>query len=166
MTSNIQQVRIFAEKAHAGQKYDVHPYTFHLNHCALIAARFKQHDEAVRKALWLHDVLEDTDMTQEELRRVGVEDEVISIVECVTDGPGTNRKERKASMYPVCMANDKAVVVKLCDRIANVEANILLNSDKFKMYFREFPEFEKNLRTSGKMDDMWEYLNHLIHTVQ
>lgn len=162
---NLNQVKDFAERAHAGQFYHKEfGYGYHLQHVELIALRFGFTDEVTRKACWLHDVLEDTAFDQDDLRRAGVEDEVIAIVECVTDGPGSNRRERKSSMYPKCAANNKAVVVKLCDRIANVEECIKTKSKQFGMYFREMPEFEQKLRVPGQLDDMWTYLNSIIYS--
>lgn len=162
---NTEEVRLFAEAAYGDLKYGPWPYTYHLTHVALIALRFGHEDEEILKACWLHDLLEDTDLTQDDLREVGIEESVINIVECVTDGPGINRKERKSTMYPKCLANDKAVIVKLCDRIANVEEAIKTRSKTYRMYLKEMPDFEKNLRTEGKFDDMWEYLNKLIYKV-
>lgn len=161
---NLHETKQFAAMAHGGLFYHKEfPYSYHLQHAELVALRFGFTDETIRKACWLHDILEDTDLDQEDLARAGVEPEVIEIVECVTDGPGTNRKERKSSMYPKCAANPKATVVKLCDRIANVEECIKTNSKQFRMYFKEFPDFQANLRKPGELTEMWNYLSMLMY---
>lgn len=165
---NIDQVRLFAEAAHGGKFYhEKFPYSYHLTHVALNAIKFGfGDDEEIMQACYLHDVLEDTKITSDDLRRLGIADTVIELVECVTDGPGANRKERKAFMYPKCAANNKAIVVKLCDRIANLEESVKTRSRQFATYFSEHADFEKELRHPGdsRVDMMWEYLHRLVYT--
>lgn len=164
-TTNIgvTEVRCFAEAAHGGKKYGEHPYSYHLQSVALCAIKFGfGDDEDIMKACYLHDILEDTKIKREDLERLGVSEEVIEIVECVTDGKGDNRDERKAIMYPRCSANRKAVVVKLCDRIANVEESIKTKSRQFTTYFMEQPAFESHLRKEGELEEMWNYLNRIL----
>jgi Guanosine polyphosphate pyrophosphohydrolases/synthetases len=54
---------------------------------ALLAQRFPGATTSERHAAWLHDVLEDTEVTAEDLRRLGYAPEVIAIVEAVTKPP-------------------------------------------------------------------------------
>jgi hypothetical protein len=87
----------------------------------------------------------------------------VEIVKAVTDGPGKNRKERKADMYPRCAALPKAIIVKLCDRIANVEEAIKCkNTGHFQMYLKEYPDFERHLLKRDGPAALWKYLFDLL----
>lgn len=161
-----------AEKAHAGQQYGEFPYTYHLFRTHDVLERFgflpENPDPAKRKlaqrltlAAILHDTLEDTDLTYQELRD-DFGKEVADLVFAVTNEPGANRKERFAKTYPKIRANPDAVVLKLADRIANVIHALQANPDILDMYRREWPVFERELRTEGEHDDMWSYLETIL----
>jgi GTP pyrophosphokinase len=60
----------FAIKAHGDQKYGVEqPYSAHLQYVVDVLVRFKVRSQTVLEAAWLHDVLEDTSVTEAELAR-------------------------------------------------------------------------------------------------
>lgn len=120
---------------------------------------------ALLAAAWLHDVIEDTETTKDEVAAL-FGNEIATIVFCVTDGEGVSRSERKKEVYQKIIANQKAIQVKLADRIANVEACFLNGHKKFNMYQTEHSTFIDTLAphthtTLGK--DLIEYLNTLIH---
>lgn len=144
----------YARAKHAGQTYGPDkPYSYHLERAAGIAACSLRSDAATAAA-WLHDVLENTDATLEELERLfGYE--VRAIVEAVTDSPGKNRRERHALTYPRTRALPLAVGVKLCDRIANVEACREDNPGLLKMYRDEQAEFRAALYREGEWKMLW-----------
>jgi (p)ppGpp synthase/HD superfamily hydrolase len=52
----------FAIIAHGDQKYGEHPYSVHVDEVAHIASEYGELDEAVA---FLHDVVEDTETTEE-----------------------------------------------------------------------------------------------------
>jgi (p)ppGpp synthase/HD superfamily hydrolase len=69
-------------------------------------------------AALLHDVLEDTRLTREDLIRYGVQHDVLEVVELLTkpdDGPAP------AAYYQGIAGDDVACVVKCADRCANLE---------------------------------------------
>jgi (p)ppGpp synthase/HD superfamily hydrolase len=106
-----QEARSFAIASHAEQKYGDHPYSFHLDEVAALAAPFGE--EAVVIA-YLHDTVEDTGATIEEIEdRFGTA--IAACVSLLTDEPGANRKERKAKTYAklaaVQGANELALLV-------------------------------------------------------
>lgn len=89
----IEKAKAFAEKVHTGQTYGGDkPYTYHLAAVVQEAERFKLPEEVVAAA-WLHDTIEDTNTTREELINEFGE-EVARLVWAVTDYDGKNRKER------------------------------------------------------------------------
>lgn len=160
---NLNEVKTLAAKAHEGQKYNGFPYTYHLQHVELIALRFGHDMSSIQQACYLHDILEDTKTTSKDLLSAGIAPDVIDIVERVTDGPGKNRKERKADMYPRCAANPWARIVKLCDRIANVEEAVKgAHADHLQMYLKEHDTFKQFLEKPYEVHDMWRYLEKLF----
>jgi len=74
-------------KAHAGQvdkggkPYIFHPLRVMMNFCA-------EKDEATQICAILHDVVEDTNLTLDDLRAEGFSDEVIAALDCLTKRDG------------------------------------------------------------------------------
>ena len=159
--------KAFATKAHADQIYgDGRPYSVHLEAVAQVAKDFFLSDDLVAAA-WLHDVLEDTPYKPLELRaRFGPE--IAYLVEAVTNEPGKNRIEKAARTLPKTFkAGQKAVSLKLCDRIANVEAciNGVGNPKLFRMYVNEYEDFQELLeREKHELINkrLWERLDKAI----
>jgi (p)ppGpp synthase/HD superfamily hydrolase len=96
-----------AVKAHDGHKRkDGTPY---IAHPVRVAIRCDKRLEKV--VALLHDVVEDTDVTYDDLRDAGFTNEVINAVEAITKRPG----EVYADFVLRCKANEIARVVKLAD---------------------------------------------------
>ncbi|MFD2287217.1 HD domain-containing protein [Pedobacter petrophilus] len=141
----LKEVRSFAIKAHDGQKYGAFPYEVHLMSVLSTLLKFnifptnEEHYKILAGA-WLHDVLEDTDISKNEfINHFG--EAIFDIVWSVTDGEGEDRKARKNIMYSRLIHNQQAIIVKLADRIANVEASIILgNEAKLAMYQSEMEQ--------------------------
>lgn len=147
--------RSLAVRAHDAQHYGELPYVAHLEQVVATLKRFDLATPEIEAAGWLHDVLEDTATTAENLLLAGIPTSVIAVVAAVTDEPGASRKERKAKTYPKIAANRNAVAVKLADRIANVEAG-----GKVEMYAREHPEFRRALfNPEHGLSAVWAYLD-------
>lgn len=137
----ILNARRFAHKYHGDQKYSQEfPYTMHLQATESVLLRFGITDPELRAAAWLHDVLEDTTATYENVA-LFFGDRIADIVSAVTEPKGGNRKWRHEQTYPRIRESADAVIVKLADRIANVEAS----GNKFYMYVKEYPEFKNQL---------------------
>lgn len=157
--TNEERAYLVATQAHANQQYDIYPYTFHLKQVANIAKNLG-YDESIVISCILHDVLEDTSLSYNDIKKAFGE-EVAEIVYCVTDELGRNREERKSKTYPKIRSNWKAVVVKICDRIANAEQSKLYNPKLFNMYKLEHVIFVDNLFRDDQPDDVikaWDLL--------
>lgn len=84
----IKEVEALAIRAHAGQTLrSGRPWHEHLRTVAEALAQF---GPLLEMAGWLHDVLEQTAKTADELRETGVPDRVVEIVERVTHFPGSD----------------------------------------------------------------------------
>lgn len=147
--------RDFALEKHAHQRYGERPYTVHLAAVREVLSWAGWGDaHPLAAAAWLHDVVEDTGVSREEVReRFG--EEVERLVWAVT-GVGASRKERNQDAYAKIRACPEAAILKLADRIANVEASLSV-PDKLVMYRREFPGFEEALSGLGT-PELWERL--------
>jgi (p)ppGpp synthase/HD superfamily hydrolase len=158
----VERARELALAAHGEQRYGKSPYRVHLEHVEEVVRRFA-HDDLMRAAAWLHDTVEDTALTLEEVR-AAVGNEVADIVAAVTDEPGENRKARKAAtLVKLAAASPAARAVKLADRIANVEATIAHGrGDLYSMYAGEHAAFRTALYVPGELDPQWALLDRLL----
>jgi len=162
MEIDVNVVRNYAIKKHGDQKYGDKPYVYHLDKVYQVTVDHNL-SPIIQIGAYLHDVLEDTDTTCADLKReFGLED-LVSMVYCVTDEPGKNRKERKRVTFPKIRSNPNAIALKLCDRIANVRACIeSKNKNLFNMYKKEQPEFERQLKKPKILEGLWEELDCLL----
>lgn len=128
-TTDIEsRARAFAIRAHGDQKYgsgpDAPPYVVHLDAVRGVLRDFDVvgTDHVMPVAAYLHDVLEDTAVTWDDVCAEFGE-RVADLVNDVT-GRGPSRKARVADAYAKIINGDRAsAVLKLADRIANVEAS-------------------------------------------
>ncbi|MEU0469940.1 HD domain-containing protein [Amycolatopsis sp. NPDC006131] len=115
MTFTLEEARDFARAAHAGQ-VDKAGRPYH-EHVEAVADMLVEHGEEAQIAGLLHDVLEDTELTAEDLRRAGASESVIDAVEAVTRRPGEVYMDfiRRAARHPL------GRLVKLADNRHNTE---------------------------------------------
>lgn len=156
-----QRAQRLAAHYHQGQSYGEKPYTAHLADVVAVLKRFGVTNPVLLAAGWLHDAIEDTSVTFEQLEAEFGQD-VANLVAAVTSESGSNRKERNAKTYLKIRENPDAVVLKLCDRIANVEASLQTHPPKLKMYRSEFPTFQAALKQEGAGQKLWEHLEELV----
>ena len=109
------------------------------------------HDDAMLAAALLHDVVEDTDVSIEEIKEAFGED-VASLVSDLTDvskPEDGNRKLRKAmDREHSAQASARAQTVKLADLISN-SSDILENDPKFAKVFLAEKELLLEVLTKG-----------------
>ncbi|MFE3189698.1 HD domain-containing protein [Nocardia sp. NPDC059240] len=132
--------RSYAEAAHGDQKYGLQPYSVHLAAVRAVLADFGYGDDLGVSA-WLHDVLEDTDVTNPEMESV-FGTPITELVWAVS-GMGETREARNEDIYRKINAHPRAVILKVADRIANVEASV--GTRFMTMYRSEYPEFRTRL---------------------
>jgi (p)ppGpp synthase/HD superfamily hydrolase len=170
VNQTLEQARALAREAHGDQRYGALPYKAHLEAVVAVLERFgvnanTPEGEALLCAAWLHDTLEDT--TLEPSRIAAVNSLALGLVRAVTDEPGETRSEKKARTYPKIRAQPLAVVLKLADRIANVEASLEAeNVRKLETYRREHAVFKEALHdpNDSRAAPLWTHLNALFET--
>ena len=109
-----QQARAIAERAHAGQvdKAGVD----YLQHCAAVAghaAALGADDELVATA-WLHDTIEDTGVTADDLLAEGASERQLRVLRLLTH----TGLDRDAYLAAICADHD-AALVKRADNMHN-----------------------------------------------
>lgn len=116
-TAALERAIELAVRAHRGQRYptpEPEPYVLHLLRVMLAVEGVRAQMTAV-----LHDVLEDTEVTVEELRAADLPDDVIAAVEALTHRAGHAYEE-----YIELLAEDRlARQVKLADLADNLANN-------------------------------------------
>jgi (p)ppGpp synthase/HD superfamily hydrolase len=140
-TALIERARAFAREKHKDQlrKYTNLPYHTHLENVADIVA-WAENDDRIIAAALLHDTLEDTDTTYDELVDnfgVTVADLVKEVTDVSTKNDG-NRATRKAlDRDHLARASYGGMTIKIADLIDNTES-IMRYDPKFgRVYMAE-----------------------------
>lgn len=131
----------FATAAHINQrrKYTNEPY---INHCIEVAEKVLEHtkDYQVAAAALMHDVLEDTTITETQMREV-FGDYITELVLCVTDvskPEDGNRAIRKAmDLEHLKKCSSKAANIKYADLISNTSSIAKYDPGFAKKYLPE-----------------------------
>ena len=123
--ASIEKALQIAAGAHEGQKdKDGQPYILHP-----LRVMNAVEDEPAKVVAVLHDVIEDTSVTAEELRREGFDEAVLAAVECLTYRKG----EPYADYVVRCKGDEIARRVKLADLEDNARpSRALLRPDRIE----------------------------------
>jgi len=143
MSNKTYKARLFADAAHkaVGQvrKYTNAPYIVHPIEVAEIV-RSVPHTDAMIAAAYLHDVLEDTKVTESELR-AEFGDEITDLVVWLTDvstKQDGKRAERKAlDREHLAQAPAEAQTVKVADLISNTKTIVKFDPEFAEIYLEE-----------------------------
>lgn len=143
MSPVVDKARVFATAAHSAvdqrRKYTGEPY---INHPRIVyeLVRSVTDDTATLAAAWLHDVVEDTKVTLEDIR-LEFGDEIYALVADLTDvsrPEDGNRAVRKAmDRDHIAGADPKAKTIKLADLIDNTRSIVARDPSFAKVYIRE-----------------------------
>ncbi len=133
------KVLVLATNAHAGQ-FDRggNPYILHP---LKVMHYLKSSDEELQCIALLHDVIEDTKTTWQDLRDIGCPDRILAAVMALTKMPGQSYNEYKEVVF----ANVDAMKVKLADlrhntdirRLKGVTEKDIARMAKYNQFFME-----------------------------
>lgn len=150
----VEKARVFATAAHAAvkqtRKYTGDPYIVHPAEVVSIVSSVP-HTEEMLAAAWLHDVVEDTEVT---IITIHTEfgPKVAELVEWLTDvskPSDGNRKVRKAiDRQHTAMAPAEAQTIKLADLISNTKS-IIEHDPKFAVTYLEEKRLLLEVLTKG-----------------
>lgn len=169
-----QRARDLALLRHAAQTYGKTPgtrvpYAFHLAHVVGVLARLGEDSPWMRAAGWLHDLFEDTDATPADVHMALNVDgiyplngaaTVIALVQALTRPKDLSRREGNVGyLTQIRLAGPDAVLLKVADRIANVEASIFAGSEILRVYRQEQSQFHLMLhREEDGIERAWAML--------
>ena len=109
------QAKQMAFRAHAGQ-VDKQGRDYFIHHLAPVASLLKPFGGEAVAAGWLHDIVEDTPITLDDLRDAGFSHWVVNAVDSVTRRPG----EEYTEMLWRAAADPYGRIVKLMDNWVNL----------------------------------------------
>lgn len=159
MSPDVRRARDYAVKAHGDQRYGEHPYEVHLD---AVAAHLEDHGETAQIVGYLHDVVEDTARTTEDIAtEFGAL--VATCVGILSDADGENRKDRKKATYAKMSRVEGdaqlALVVKAADRLANLEACLAdAHTRLLGVYVGEAEAFRGAVYREGLCEGLWHRL--------
>ncbi|MFI6643988.1 HD domain-containing protein [Streptomyces sp. NPDC050504] len=110
---SVSEVDALVERAHAGQVDKIG--TAYVEHVRAVAAGLVPFGDELVMAGLLHDVVEDTDWTADELRAHGLPERVVAAVEDVTNQAGVPYEEKIRRIT----GNRDATLVKIADNAHN-----------------------------------------------
>ena len=132
----LEKAMILAAKGHMGQlDKGGHPYILHPVRVMLHCRTLEEKTVAM-----LHDVLEDTDITEEMLREEGFTERVVETVVCLTKGEGEDYMDYIGRVAK----NPLAIQVKLADLEDNMDLNRLPGLTQ-----KDFKRLERYLRAKA-----------------
>lgn len=131
----IEEAIIIATQAHMGQKDKLgHPYILHPLRVML---SFQHHEYNEKIVALLHDVLEDTKWTVDDLVDVGVSAHQISALQCLTHSPHMSGEQYIA----IVKTNPLATVVKLrdiADNLSRIEYLPVDQQDRLRQKYANY----------------------------
>ena len=143
----VKEAAYFAISAHGNQTYDGFPYYYHLEEVVDVLKEFGFTEDKYVMAGYLHDVLEDTAVSYNEL--------------------GRNRLERKTKTLPKIKESKDRIIVKLADRIANMRNSTKKGHRMGSMYVKEYAAFRTALYFyAPDLIGMWKDLDCLINEMK
>ena len=172
--SSVENAYRIASDLHKGQlRQSGEPYMVHPLMVAHILAGMRMDLVTIATGL-LHDLVEDTRMTPDEIRK-GFGDEVARCVDGVTKLSKldfTSSEDRQAESYRkmlLAMVNDiRVIIVKLADRLHNMRTLGALNPERRERIARETLEIYAPIahrlgmgKVRGELEDIsFQYLDH------
>ena len=145
-TGNLEQAIAIAARVHegqvdkAGQPYILHPLR--------VMLRLSSDEERIVAVL--HDVVEDSDVTFEELAREGFSDRVLTALEGVTKRPEEGGDAGYEAFVKQAAKNPLARRVKIADLLDNMDLTRL--SELSERDFRRLDRYMKALRYLESLD--------------
>src|SRR5690348_4123742 len=125
----VSEAAEFAARRHTGMARKGRgnePYINHLAEVAnLLAAATDGTDAELVAAGWLHDTIEDTGTTREELAQKFSERVAALVAECTDDMDLPKAERRRLQVVNASHKSPSARLIKIADKISNIGARIL-----------------------------------------
>ena len=158
MKNIVEKAKQFAYSAHKGQKRkgkDI-PFTNHLDLAVKIGNKLTD-DENIISAIWLHDTVEDTMITLEDIKS-NFNNEIYEYVKAETEIKEEDEigswKKRKINQINIlkeeARQNPKVLYIAFSDKLANL---LEMKDDYFELGEQLFNRFNNH----NKLDHYWYY---------
>ncbi|MCA9029231.1 MAG: bifunctional (p)ppGpp synthetase/guanosine-3',5'-bis(diphosphate) 3'-pyrophosphohydrolase [Planctomycetaceae bacterium] len=142
--------RVAHEEADQKRKYSAEPYIVHPEAVAKTVASVTD-DEIMIAAAWLHDVVEDTPITLEQIA-AEFGDDVARLVDDLTNASkksdGNRARRKEIDRQHTAQADPRAKTVKLADLIDNLTGIATSDPEFAKTYLKE-KELQLQVLTEG-----------------
>ena len=174
----LEKAKALALQKHEGQGYGGKPYSFHLERVAEILTEYGFTAPEQLVVGWLHDIVEDTDVTCVALE-VEFDLELARAVAWLSDDYGKTRWEKKwrtliakredidyelrtgVDVFPGYLK--RAIRAKVADRLCHFRSMLEgLGTHLLPMYLREALSFRLAYHTKGICDEMWVEYDKLV----
>lgn len=156
--AHLKHSEINQKRKYSGKPYIVHPYA------VAQLVRSVPHTTAMLSAAWLHDTVEDTHTTLEEIISK-FEDPVPKYVEMLTDiskpEDGNRKLRKKKDRQHLKKAVPKAKTVKLADLIHNSKSIIKKDPGFARVYLREMRALLEVLEEGDQT--LWKRAYEIAH---
>jgi (p)ppGpp synthase/HD superfamily hydrolase len=162
------EARDFAFEMHeaVNQKYDNKSYMVHVDGAAAVGLDYihlipEEDRQDVMDGIYVHDVLEDTHATYNDIKKV-LGETAAEYSYALQNEKGRTRAERANGEYYKGIEEFKhATFVKLCDRYANTKYGKDHGSSMFKKYKKENDNFIKKLYRP-ELQEMMNFIDKLL----
>lgn len=143
MTDLVRRAMAFAYHAHDGQFRDdgKTPYITHPAQTANIISEVTQ-DEEVIAAAWLHDVIEDTEYTYDEVK-FAFGERIADLVMEVTKETNPDR-----SSYFPRLQTEEGIMIKFADRLSNISTMGEWNDKRRQAYIKKSKFWATDAKTA------------------
>jgi len=144
---SVQNAYVFAQNKHAGQlrKFNNLPYITHPENVFNTVSKYSNSQD-VKIAAFLHDVIEDTDTSLDEIERAFGTNVAKLVDELTIPKWVTRETELQFLLNRTLHMSSDALLIKLSDRLHNV-SDLALSPQEFKLrYSKETDKIIQNLR--------------------
>lgn len=149
-----------AEKGHIGLKRKSgEPFISHPIRIANALVSLGVEDEKILAIAILHDILEDTDLTKEDLLE-DFDEDVVEAVELLTKKENLSLEDYYTNIF----FNPRACVVKIADRCHNVSTMYFFNEEKTRNYINETELYVIPL--CSEVSNNYPYLSNYIYSMK
>lgn len=155
---NLAEIAHLTELRKSGEPFVSHPIRI-----ANALVSLGVEDEKILIVAILHDILEDTDITREELLDVFKED-IVTSIELLTKQEGMTNDCYYENIY----LNPIASIVKIADRCHNVSTMYFFDENKIKMYIDETEKYIIPLCSyvSNKYPELSNYAYYMKYHIE
>lgn len=169
-SAKVTAARLLAKRSHQNQVYGPFSYMHHLDR---VAAAVESYGEFTVIVAYLHDILEDTHITEAQLtEQFGPR--VALAVSLVTDEPGETRAERKKRTHEKLSVISTAIdptplIVKAADRCVNLQFCLEMGSasaNKQAMYLAEHRDFRDAVYRESLCPEIRRRIEFFIGEIQ